>query len=456
MKKIASIFKNKEIVNRIFFTLMILLVIRIGAAITVPGVTPQGDFSDALSSANAVALMDLLGGGALSNFTIFALGVSPYITAQIIIQLLQKDVLPALTELTKQGQYGRKKTEMATRYLTLMLGAVQAYGIIKTMENSEYIAINMELNFWTYAYIVTLMLAGAMTVMWLGDQITEKGLGNGISVIIFAGCIRSLPIQISTAFKTWIGTGEMYKETTALVKGSFQFALYILAFLLILAFVVFIELSVRKIPVQHSGKSGGQTSSMAKASFLPIKLNSAGVIPVIFASSILMAPSVIASFITSDTSAEWLKIFSISETFTMPWFDGSTWEMPWGLLIYITLILLFAFFYASIQIDPETLAENFRKNGSYIPGIRPGNETERYVKKVVNRVTCIGAIALAFIAALPVILTLSGIFGSNSSLAIGGTGLIIAVGVSIEIMNQIDGLLAGKTFDEVQATAGRG
>ncbi len=455
MKKIASIFKNKEIVNRIFFTIMILLVIRIGAAITVPGVTPKGDLSDALSNASAVALMDLLGGGALANFSIFALGVSPYITAQIIIQLLQKDVLPALTELTKQGQYGRKKTEMATRYLTLMLGAVQAYGIIKTMENSDYIAINMDLNFWTYAYIITIMLAGSMTVMWLGDQITEKGLGNGISVIIFAGCIRSLPIQISGAFNMWVNPGY-YKETPELIKGSFQFALYLLAFLLILAFVVFIELSVRKIPVQHSGKSGGQTSSMAKASFLPIKLNSAGVIPVIFASSIMMAPSVIASFISSDgANAEWLKIFSYSETVTMPWFDGSTWQMPWGLLIYITLILLFAFFYASIQIDPETLAENFRKNGSYIPGIRPGNETERYVRKVVNRVTCIGAISLAFIAALPVILTLSGIFGSNSSLAIGGTGLIISVGVSIEIMNQIDGLLAGKTYDEVQATAGR-
>ena len=455
MKKIASIFKNKEIVNRIFFTIMILLVIRIGAAITVPGVTPKGDLSDALSSASAVALMDLLGGGALANFSIFALGVSPYITAQIIIQLLQKDVLPALTELTKQGQYGRKKTEMATRYLTLMLGAVQAYGIIKTMENSDYIAINMDLNFWTYAYIITIMLAGSMTVMWLGDQITEKGLGNGISVIIFAGCIRSLPIQISGAFNMWVNPGY-YKETPELIKGSFQFALYLLAFLLILAFVVFIELSVRKIPVQHSGKSGGQTASMAKASFLPIKLNSAGVIPVIFASSIMMAPSVIASFISSDgANAEWLKIFSYSETVTMPWFDGSTWQMPWGLLIYITLILLFAFFYASIQIDPETLAENFRKNGSYIPGIRPGNETERYVKKVVNRVTCIGAISLAFIASLPVILTLSGIFGSNSSLAIGGTGLIISVGVSIEVMNQIDGLLAGKTYDEVQATAGR-
>ncbi len=450
MKKIASIFKNKEIMGRIMFTIMILLVIRIGAAITVPGVTVSEDLSNAMNSASAVALMDMLGGGALQNFSIFALGVSPYITAQIIIQLLQKDVLPALTELSKQGQYGRKKTEMATRYLTLLLGAVQAYGIIKTMESQQYVTINMDLNFWTYAYIVTIMLAGAMTVMWLGDQITEKGLGNGISMVIFAGIVRSLPIQISTAFKTWIGSEGIYKEPTLLVKGWIQFILYLLCFVLILAFVVFIELAKRKIPVQHTGKSGGQTASMARASFLPIKVNSAGVIPVIFASSIMMTPTVIASFITTDTP-EWLKIFSYSEMVDM----GGGVKFPWGLIIYITLIVLFSFFYATIQIDPENLAENFRKNGSYIPGIRPGNETERYVKKVVNRVTCIGAIALTFIAALPVILTLSGIFGSNTSLAIGGTGLIIAVGVSLEVNDQINGLLAGKTFDEVQATAGR-
>ncbi len=456
MKKIASIFKNKEIVNRIFFTIMILFIIRIGAAITVPGVQPKEQLSEALTSANAVALMDLLGGGALQNFSIFALGVSPYITAQIIIQLLQKDVLPALTELSKQGQYGRKKTEMATRYLTLMLGAVQAYGIIKTMENSQYIEIKLATNsFWTYAYIITIILAGSMLVMWLGDQITEKGLGNGISVVIFAGIVRSLPVQIRGAYSMWVG--DLNKTTPLLIKGWFQFALYVLAFLLILAFVVFIELAKRKIPVQHSGKSGGQSQAMAKASFLPIKLNSAGVIPVIFASSIMMVPSIIVSFISADAAnAKWLKIFSYSEMFEMPWFNGQHWYMPWGLIIYVTLIIVFSFFYASLQISPETLAENFRKNGSYIPGIRPGNETERYVKKVVNRITVIGSIALAFIAALPVILTLTGMFGENKSLAIGGTGLIIAVGVSIEIMSQIDGLLAGKTFDEVQATAGRG
>ncbi|MBR4378395.1 MAG: preprotein translocase subunit SecY [Bacilli bacterium] len=448
MKKIASILKNKEIMTRIMFTIMIFLVIRIGAAITVPGVTVGEELGNAMNSASAVALMDMLGGGALESFSIFALGVSPYITAQIIIQLLSKDVLPALTELSKQGQYGRKKTEMATRYLTLMLGAVQAYGIIKTMENGEYVTVNNP-GFWTYAYIVTIMLAGAMTVMWLGDQITDKGLGNGISMVIFAGIVRGLPNKIKTAFTTWVGTGEVYKEPPLVIKGWILFLLYILAFILILAFVVFIELAKRKIPVQHTGKSGGQTAAMSRASFLPIKVNSAGVIPVIFASSIMMTPTVIASFISSDTP-KWLGIFSYTEMY-----DMGSWKMPWGLLIYITLIMLFAFFYATLQIDPEQLAENFRKNGSYIPGVRPGNETERYVKKVVNRVTCIGALALTFIAALPVVLSLSGLFGNNSSLAIGGTGLIIAVGVSLELNDQVNGLLAGKTFDEVQASAGR-
>ncbi len=448
MKKIVAILKNKEIMQRVLFTLVVVLVIRIGAAITVPGVTPQDTLQEAMNTANAVALMDLLGGGALQNFSIFALGVSPYITAQIIIQLLSKDVLPALTELSKQGQYGRKKQEMATRYLTLMLGAVQGYGIIMTMQNNNYITMNLEANFWSYAYIVAILLAGAMLVMWLGDQITSKGLGNGISIIIFAGAVRSLPIQISTAFQKWVLSNQGH-STNELLKGSFQFIVYILAFVLIIAFVVFIELSKRKIPVQHAGK-GGANPSMAKASFLPIKINSAGVIPVIFASSIMMAPSVIASFISPDAAnATWLKIFSYGEMTPMP----GGWVFPWGLLIYIVLTVLFCFFYATLQINPQQLAENFQKNGSYIPGIHPGKETERYVGKVVNRVTCIGAISLAFIAALPIVLSLSGIFGQDNSLVIGGTSLIIVVGVALEVNNQINGLLAGKSFEEVSSGA---
>ena len=449
MKKFVSIFKNKDIVNRIFFTIMILFVLRIGAVITVPGVKVSDELSNIMNSGNSFALMDLLGGGALANFSVFALGVSPYITAQIIIQLLSKDVLPALTELSKQGEYGRKKMEMATRYLTLLLGAVQGYGMIRTMINQGYISLTLADNFWTYAYIVTILLAGAMLTMWLGDQITEKGLGNGISVIIFAGCVRSLPTQISTAWSKWI-TGNVDYGSTQMIKGAFQFALYILAMLAICAFVVFTELSQRRIPVQHAGK-GGSSPSMARASFLPIKINSAGVIPVIFASSILTAPSIIASFISSDASnAQWLKIFNYNSTMTMTNFDGTTWNMNWGLFIYLALIIAFTFFYAEMQIDPEKLADNFQKSGSYIPGIRPGKETERYVGKVLNRVTFIGAMSLAIIAALPVALVWANAFGNDSSLAIGGTGLIIIVGVAIELNSQIEGLIAGKSYDQVK------
>ncbi len=449
MRKLVSIFKNKEIVNRIFFTIMVLFVIRIGAAITVPGVSVSSELSDLMNSGNSLAIMDLLGGGALSNFSIFALGVSPYITAQIIVQLLSKDVLPALTELSKQGEYGRKKREMATRYLTLLLGAVQAYGIIQMMQNSNYISLTLAADFWTYAYLIIVMVAGAMLTMWLGDQITEKGLGNGISVIIFAGCVRSLPTQITTAWDKWI-LGNVAHGSSEMVSGVFMFALYILALLFIVGFVVFIELSRRKIPVQHAGK-GGQNQPMSRASFLPIKINSAGVIPVIFAASIMSAPAIIAGFISSDAAqSEWLNIFNYNSTFTMPWFDGSHWEMNWGLFIYLALIILFTFFYAKMSIDPEKLADNFQKNGSYIPGIRPGKETERYVSKVLNRVTFIGAIALCFIAALPIVLVWANAFDGDNSLAIGGTGLIIIVGVAIEINNQIDGLLAGKSFEEAR------
>ncbi|MBR1581441.1 MAG: preprotein translocase subunit SecY [Bacilli bacterium] len=440
MKKLLQVFKNKEVVSRIFFTIMIIFVFRIGAAITAPGITINEDVLN--DTNNAFALMNLLGGGALQNFSVFALGVSPYITAQIIIQLLSMDVLPALSELNKQGQYGRKKMEMATRYLTLMLAAVQAYGIIQTAKNTNWITFNFEDSFINYAYVVTIMVSGSMLVMWLGDQITSKGIGNGISVIIFAGIVAGLPNQIYTAFNKWVITN--WNSSSALaMQGVLQFVLYIASFIAIIAFVTYIELAKRKIPVQHSTRSGG-SEKMSKASFLPIKINSAGVIPVIFASSLLMTPSVIASFISSDAlNAEWLKIFQYNQLVK----TGSIY-MPWGLIIYLVLILAFTYFYANLQINPEKMAEDFQKNGSYIPGIRPGVETAQYVKKVLNRVTFIGAMALLFIAALPVVLTLT-VFKNDQSLALGGTGLIIVVGVALELKNQISGLVAGKSYDEV-------
>ena len=451
MKKIASILKNKEIMNRLLFTILILFIFRIGAQITVPGVKLGEELNNYMNNSYALSLMNLLGGGTLQSFSIFALGVSPYITAQIIVELLSSDVLPALSELKRQGQGGRRKIELATRYLTLMLGAVQAYGIIQTMRTSDMITFTMASQEWlTYLYIIIVMMAGSMVVMWLGDRISVKGIGNGISMIIFAGIVCSLPSQIGNAWSLWVSNVALQGQDSARLAGIFKFILYILAYLLIIAFVTFIELSKRKIPVQHSGKGGGQTASMTRASFLPIKINSAGVIPVIFASSILMAPSVIVAFVdNSHAQDSWLNIFQTNKMY-----DMGGWSMPWGLIIYLVLTIAFTFFYANIQINPEQLAENFQKNGSYIPGIHTGNETERYVRKVLNRVTFLGAMSLALIAALPPILTLT-VFKDNPGLALGGTGLIIVVGVALEVNSQIDGLLAGKSFDEVVASGGR-
>ena len=446
MRKLVAIFKNKDVRGRILFTLGIMLIFRIGASITIPGVTID---QSAMDTSNVLSMMNLLGGGALQSFSLFALGVSPYITSSIIIQLLSMDVLPALTELTKQGQSGRKKIEMATRYLTLVLGAVQAYGITITMQNTDVITL-AGTGFWDYFKLVVYLVAGSMLVMWMADQITVKGVGNGVSMIIFIGIVSSLPTQLYSAFYEFFVTQLMTGDTGRILQGALELGIYVLAYLAIILFVIFIEKSVRKIPVQQSGKGGALVSKVNNSSFLPMKINSAGVMPVIFASSIMMAPAVLVSFMFSDVSDgvnNFLKIFTYSELVEMPWFNGDTWYMPWGLIIYIILTFAFSFFYSNLTINPEKMSEDFQKNGTYIPGIRPGNETHRYIKKVLYRVTFLGATALTFIAALPVVLTLLGVV--PESLALGGTGMIIVVGVALETMNQINGLLASNEHANV-------
>ena len=447
MKKLVAIFKNKDIRDRILFTIMIFFVYRIGCNIIVPGVK----LNDSIGDTDLLSLMNLMGGGALQNFSVFALGVSPYITSSIIVELLSKDVLPALTELTKQGQTGRKKIEMTTRILTLILGAVQGYGIIVTMYNSGAITFTSSLNTWMYIKTIIIMMAGSMLVMWMADQITQKGIGNGVSMIIFAGIISSLPSQIYSATEYFF-TSELLTEESRIVQGMLKLGLYLATYVLIIVFVTFIEKSIRKIPVQHSGTGGALNAKVNNTSFLPIKINSAGVIPVIFAGSLMMAPAVIVSFIVEDytsneTITNILNIFNQSALTEMPWFDGTKWYMPWGLIIYVLLTFAFSFFYSNLTINPENLAEDFQKQGSYIPGIRPGNETQRYVSKVLNRVTFIGATALTLIAAFPVVLTLLKVV--PSSLALGGTGMIIVVGVALETAHQIDGLLASSSHASV-------
>ena len=312
MKKLVAMLKNKDIRDRILFTLMMMFVFRLGTSITVPGVTIS---KDAMDTTSVLSMMNLLGGGALQNFSVFALGVSPYITSSIIIELLSKDVLPALTELSKEGQSGRKKIEMATRYLTLVLGAVQAYGVIVTMHNSEYISFSETLNFWVYAKLVLYLMAGSMLVMWMADQITEKGIGNGVSMIIFAGIVASLPSQIYTAIYYFF-TSELVTEESRIIQGAVKLALYLVTMVAIVIFVTYVEKSIRKIPVLHSGTGGALNAKVNNTSFLPIKINSAGVIPVIFASSIMMAPAVIVSFVVenysnNDTITNIVNIFTV-------------------------------------------------------------------------------------------------------------------------------------------------
>ena len=447
MKKIAAILRNKDILNRILFTFAIFLIFRIGSAITIPGVTVS---DNAFSSGDILGLMNLMGGGSLQSFSLFALGVSPYITSQIIVQLLQMDVLPKLTELGKEGESGRKKIEMTTRYLTILLGAVQAYGIIVTMQNSQGLTLE-DTSPWGYARIIVYLLGGTMLLMWIADQITQKGLGNGISMIIFAGIVSALPKQILQAFQQYLGEKILTNDASLILEGTVQLVVYFLAFFFIIVFVTFIEKSVRKLPVSHSASSQALSSQMAKSNFLPLKINSSSVIPVIFASSLLIAPSIIVSFIAGSNPPNWAKqminVFNYQAMTIMPGANGTTWQMPWGLIIYLILIFFFSFFYANLQINPEKIAKDFQDNGTYITGLRPGLETQKYISKVLNRINLLGATALAFIAALPVALSLSGIV--PQSLALGGTGMIIVVGVAIETANQINGLLAGKDYAEV-------
>ena len=443
MKKVAAFFHNKDVLNRILFTLAIFLVFRIGSAITVPGVHTSSNLWD--DSNSSFSLLNMMGGGALQNFSILALGVSPYITAQIIIQLLSMDVLPALTALTKEGETGRRKLDVVTRILSVVLGAVQAYGITVAVKNSDGISL-VDDSAWGYTKIIIVMVAGTMIMTWLGDQITDKGIGNGISMMIFVGIISSLPSQISSAFQNYLSDKVQSGDPTLILQGAVQIAVYFLAMLLIVIFVTFMEKSVRKLPVSHSNTSQSQDLSSQQSSFLPIKVNASSVMPVIFASSVMVAPAILISLFSNGNPPSWAQtledVFNYQKMTQM----GDNFSFPWGTIIYAILIIAFSYFYAQLEINPERIAENFQTSGTYITGIKPGVETEQYISRLLNRITFIGSMALTLVALLPVILSMSG--AVPSSLSLGGTGLIIVVGVALEVDNQINGILAGQGFAE--------
>lgn len=418
-----AIIKNKDIRNRILFTLFAFLVYRLGSAITVPDVNTT-DLVAGLEDNSLFAMLNLLGGGGLEQFSIFALGVTPYITASIIIQLLSMDVIPPLSELAKSGAKGRKQLDKYTRYLAVIFGFVQSFSLVYGFSSTYTGLIEGGATMSKILYIATIFTAGTMFLVWIGDQISTKGIGNGISMVIMAGIVGRLPRQFSSAWTSLIG-----EDPTG--QGIGLFIGYIVVYLIIIVFVTLINTAERRIPIQYTSSSIS-LSKQSKSNYLPLKLNSASVIPVIFASSLMMAPLQIASFFASN------KVTSVMTD----WLGMRTWC---SLVIYVLLILFFTFFYTKMQVNPEKIAENLGKSGAYIPSVRPGKETENYVNRVLSRLTTLGSVALALVAVLPHLMPL--IWSEmNTSMALGGTGMIIVVGVAIETVRQIQGLITQKSY----------
>lgn len=425
-KLLKDAVKVRLVRNKILFTIFILFVFRVGTHITVPGINAKS--LEALSNVPFLNMLSLVSGNAMRNFSVFALGVSPYITASIIVQLLQMDILPKFVEWGKQGEVGRRKLNQATRYISLGLAFVQSIGITAGFNALSGVQLtNMPLNWQMYLLIGSILTTGSVIVTWLGEQITEKGYGNGTSMIIFAGIISSLP---GTFHEIYIDR-FVNIESSRLGESAIFVAILVVLILLVVYFTTFVQQAEYKLPIQYTKRAQGAPSS----SYLPLKLNPAGVIPVIFAGSITAVPtSLIQYFASQNQSAGWL--LTVQE-----YFDYSTVK---GMLVYAGLIIVFTFFYTFVQVNPEKTAESLQKSAAYIHGVRPGNVTEQYLSKLLTRLATVGALFLSFVALLPIIA--QNLFGLSSNIAILGTSLIIVISTSIEGIKQLEGYLLKRKY----------
>ncbi len=432
-KTFVALFKNKETRKKILFTLAMLFVYRLGAAIPIPGIDTSALVSG-LSENDLLTMMNMLGGGSWETFSVFSMGVGPYITASIIIELLSMDVIPPLAELAKSGQQGRRQMDRITRYVAVVLGFVQAYALTVTFDSSYGILEN-DGTVINYLYISTILTAGTFLLVWIGDQIAAHGIGNGISMIIFAGIVANLPYQFTSTYSTLVTSaaeGEVF-------SGVVQFILIILLYVVIIILVIFESTAVRKIPIQYTSSSSRRNS--ANLNYLPLRINSASVMPVIFASTIMVAPQTIMSLISN---ASWYTETDFTTTLINIFDYISDFTTVGGLLIYVVLIFLFTFFYTNLQVDPAKITENLNKSGTYIPGIRPGTETQTYISMVLNRITLLGALFLCFIAALPYLLSM--FTDIPSTISMGGTSIIIVVGVALETVKDLEDQLTQKEY----------
>jgi preprotein translocase subunit SecY len=422
MQNIVAVLKNKDVMLKIGFTLLAFLIYKAATYIQIPLVNLaviQAFFADTADS-GALGIANALTGNALKNYSIIALGIGPYITASIVIQLLQMDIVPILKEWSEEGETGKQKINQLTRYLAIGLAFVQALAMTFAFSSNGIFGIlPFTPNFVTYTYLAIVMTAGTAFLLWLSDQITLHGIGNGTSMIIVAGIVSSFPGM----FRSLID--DFLLADTANTQSYIKFAIVLLVFIGIIFFVILMQSSIRKIPIQYSNRPAGSHFRGKNDSNIPLKINSAGVIPVIFAVTILSIPTTIMGF-NETFSATGVGQFLI-ELFT--------YTKPLGYTVYVVLIFIFAFFYSFVQINPEKMSENLQKQNAYIPGVRPGFETENYISKTLFRITIIGATYLVLIASLPIFMTI--IFSLPSSVQIGGTSLLIVVGVAIETTKQI-------------------
>ena len=403
--------RNKDLRKRILFTLGVLAIFIIGTNIRIPGTKEiNGDLG-------FLELLNVIGGGAIRNSSIFALGVMPYISASIVIQLLQMDIIPYFSDLAKEGYAGRRKLNRITRFVGIIVALIQGFALALGL-------LGNNAGTFEYLRIAVILTAGTAFLLWLGDQVTQKGIGNGLSLIIMAGIVVSIPYMMSEAFKTFVLGNEN------LFIGIISFIIYVIIYLLIVVGVVFISESERRIPIQYANKT---TSSYGgKQTYIPFKVNAANVIPVIFASALISVPQLIARFVTNEGYIKFVNNYM-------------NYNTTIGLIIYLLLIVIFSYAYTLLQFRPEEISKNLQQNGGYIPGVRPGVETKKYITKVLVRITTFGTLFLVVIAALPIVFqNYSSV--NNTNISLGGTGLLIVVGVALETYKQMESVLEQKEY----------
>ncbi|UOE94270.1 preprotein translocase subunit SecY [Alkalihalobacillus sp. LMS39] len=424
-RTISNIMRVSDLRKKVIFTLLMLVVFRIGSFIPVPG--SNRDVLQFQDEVSAFGLINTFGGGALENYSVFAMGIMPYITASIIVQLLQMDVVPKFAEWAKEGESGRKKLAQFTRYGTIVLGFIQALAMSIGF-NNIFPGLIPNPSVPKYLFIALVLTAGTAFLMWLGEQITAKGVGNGISIIIFAGIASAIPTAVNQLYLQ-----QIQDAGDALFLNIVTIVLLLLVVLAIVVGVIYVQQAIRKIPVQYAKKLVGRSPVGGQSTHLPIKVNAAGVIPVIFAMSLFIFPATIAGFFGGNAVSEWiLRYVNLQD------------PHPIGMTIYALLIIGFTYFYTFIQVNPEQMAENLKKQGGYIPGRRPGRATQEFITTILYRLTFVGALFLTAVSIVPFFFTQ--FMDLPPAVQIGGTGLLIVVGVALDTMKQIESQLIKRSY----------